>query len=367
MTPASKPPEDTTSRPRLRLPAGGLLVTAALALALWATVRAGGEQVRHLAVPVLTDFTLPKAATGAGLDSLPPCELAPAAALPGRVGALLESSDGALWMGGFDTGLFRRAAGSGKGGELPVAGLAGRERFVNALAEARGRVWVATYGGVLELDHQGLRLRTHLRGVAVEALALDGGTLLAGTTLGLYRLGGDGFAEVGLKGPEGEAIRVTALARSGGALWLGSPNGVYSVPLAALAGPGPVARWHPLVFGESPADTDVVMSLAPLGAGVVAGTDNGGLVWLDGTGKVKALRFTEPRANEANPGAFATWGGQALFGTQGGGLLMASASGASFKVGRPLGWPEGKVSALASGQSLWVGTDSGEVLAARCR
>lgn len=365
MTPASKP-LDTPSRRALRLPAGGLLVMAAMVLAVWAAALAGGEQVRHLAVPVFTDFTLPRAAAGASIDSLPPCALAPAAALPGRVGALLESSDGALWMGGFDTGLFRRAAGSGPGGELPVTGLAGRERFVNALAETHGRVWAATYGGLLEFDHQGLRLRTHLRGVAVEALVLDGGTLLAGTTQGLYRLGGDGFADVGLKGPEGEAVRITALAKSGGALWMGSPNGAYSVRLAALAGPSPVARWHPLVFGEAPADTNVVLSLAPLGEGVVAGTDNGGLVFLDGSGKVRALRFSEPRANEANPGAFASWDGSALFGTQGAGLLVASANGSALRVGRPSGWPAGKVSALASGQSLWVGTDAGEVLSARC-
>ncbi|HLL55148.1 MAG TPA: hypothetical protein VK447_16450, partial [Myxococcaceae bacterium] len=302
-----------------RLPVGGLLVTAALALGAWAAVLATGDRVRHLALPVLGDPSLPKAAAGAAIEPLPSCELSPAAALPGRVGALLEASDGTLWLGGFDTGLYRRPPGGAPGSAVAVQGFAGRERFVNALAEHRGHLWVATYGGVVELDPRGLRVRTHLRGVAAEALVLRDGLLLAGTIHGLYRLGDAGtFEDTGTKGPDGEGIRVTALALSGDTLWIGSPNGAYSLPVRTLRQvSAPVARWHPLVFGEEPADTNVVLSLAPLGDGVVAGTDNGGLVRLDAKGGVKALRFQEARANEANPGAFASADGTAFFGTQG--------------------------------------------------
>jgi hypothetical protein len=81
---------------------------------------------------------------------------------------------------------------------------------------------------------------------------------------------------------------------------------------------------------------------------------------------VKALRFQEARANEANPGAFASADGTAFFGTQGAGMLVASLSEQSLRVGRPLNWPAERVSALARGSALWVGTDTGLVLSTRC-
>jgi len=353
---------------RLRLGVGRVLMGTAFLFTVGAAVGLAGERVRHLAVPVLEDPTSPKGKTEVPLASLPACRWNLAATLPGRVGALFEASDGTLWMGGFDTGLFHRPAGKGPGAELPVAGLVGRERFVTAITEAHGRLWAATYGGVLELDTQGLRQHTHLRGLAVEALLVGrDGTLWAGTPRGLFRRGAEGFEDVGVKGPEGEGVRVTALAEGVGTLWMGSPSGVYSVPLAALASGGTAsATWHPLVFGEGAADTNNVLSLAPLGEGVVAGTDNGGLVWLGLSGDVQAQRFFEARANETNPGAFATRDGAAFFGTQGAGLLVAQRDGSAVTVGRPQGWPMGEVSALASGRVLWVGTGGGQVFAARC-
>ena len=50
---------------------------------------------------------------------------------------------GALWVGTFDQGVWRIAGDSAQ----EVRGLEGRERFVNALAQADGLVWAGTQLG----------------------------------------------------------------------------------------------------------------------------------------------------------------------------------------------------------------------------
>ncbi|HYQ80984.1 MAG TPA: hypothetical protein VEP68_05750, partial [Anaeromyxobacteraceae bacterium] len=250
----------------------------------------------------------------------------------------------------------------------PVGGPEGRERFVNDVAEHEGKVWVATQAGVLVLSLEGARLEIVEPGTAVAALALAGGTLYGGTSRGLLRLSLEGGVEpIEVRGPVGNPVRVNALAVAGTTLWLGSWDGAWSLPLSSLGGVPPLlARWHPLVFGSPPAGTNVVTALAPLGDGVLAGTDDGGLARVSASG-VAATRFVEPRANEVNPGAAAAFGAGAAIGTQGGGLLLATLDQGFLRVGRPRGWPAAEVSALRLTEAgLLAATADGRVLAVEC-
>jgi hypothetical protein len=277
-----------------------------------------------------------------------------------------EGGDGVLWIGTFDGGLFRLVGG----GLSAVAGLRGRERFVNALARHDGLVWAATQGGVAAFDGE-RRALTLLSGEGVTALATAGGALYAGTARGLFRLSaGDGAEPVDAAGPSGEPLRVTALATGAATLWIGTAAGAYSLPLASAAAPllARTARWHPLVFGDPPAETNVVTALAPLADGAVAGTDDGGVVRLGAGGAVAALRFADPRANEVNPGAVAAAPGDVvLAGTQGGGVLVVRAEGAGLAARRLAAVGRAEASALrVEGERILVGAADGTVGEVRC-
>jgi hypothetical protein len=347
-----------------RLAAAAALCAAALCAALLAAWK-GRARIRHLAVPVLADPSLP-AAPGAELAELDGCEVRELARVPGRVTALLEAGEeGELWIGTFDAGLFRLA-----GGELaPVAGLGGRLRLVNALAAHDGLVWAATQGGAVAYDG-GRRAVTLLAGEGVSALSRAGRSLYAGTARGLFRLSAGGDADpVEAAGPSGEPLRVTALAAGPALLWIGTASGAYSLPLASAEAPllARTARWHPLVFGDPPAETNVVTALAPLPGGALAGTDDGGVVRLGDDGAVAALRFADARANEVSPGAAAGAGGAALAGTQGGGVLLVRAEGGRPAALRLAGTGRAEASALrVEGERILVGTAEGAVREVRC-
>jgi hypothetical protein len=182
---------------------------------------------------------------------------------------------------------------------------------------------------------------------AVQALLAEDGVLIAGTERGPVRL------------PSGEAltsqpVRVTALARVAGRLYLGAPDGVYTVAWPH----GGSAVWRPLVFGSPGADTNVVTALVATPGGVLAGTDNGGVVHVGESG-VRSVRFDEPRANEINPGALARAHGAIWAGTQGAGLLDLD-HGSSATRHHP--WLPRQVSAVsADGDGLLVGAADGSV------
>ncbi|MBL8956832.1 MAG: hypothetical protein JNK82_39025 [Myxococcaceae bacterium] len=287
------------------------ILTLALAAVVWKH-----DRLKHVAVPVLKrPAELPPAAPRE-LGETAAVKLEPIAKLGTRVTALLTASDGTVWAGTFDRGVFR--------GEQQLEGN-GRQQFVNALVEHGGQVWAATYGGVLEYDLDGGYRGEQLMGLATEALVVHRGELVAGTVRGVFRA----FR------PEGRALRVTSLAVNGDALWVGTPSGVYEA----------AGAWHPLVFGPEASSTNVVLALAPFGGGVLALTDNGGLVDVQPGREVRALRFNEPRANEGNPGAALVLGDVVRFGTQGGGLLEVRGG----EVVRPKGWSVPVVTALAPG------------------
>jgi hypothetical protein len=350
---------------RARIVIAGVLSASTLGLAAARGAWRAPGRARHLAIPVLSDPSSPEPPP-VELREGPRCAVREVARAGARVTALLVASDGALHVGTFDAGVLRVPP---EGGDAVPVALAGRERFVNALAEHEGLVWAATQGGVVALDGE-RRVLALLRDDAVTALAPAGTALYAGTGRGVFRVSAeDGAVPVDAAGPSGEPLRVSALVASGGRLWIGTSSGAYAIPLAEVEAPllARTARWHPLVFGDPPARTNVVTALAPLAGGVVAGTDDGGAVRIGAGGLVAAARLAEPRANEVNPGAVAALqGGAALLGTQGGGLLLVRASAEGLSVSRVA---DGEISAVhvpGDGGDPLVGTAAGAVLAVSC-
>jgi ligand-binding sensor domain-containing protein len=340
-----------------------VLAAAAVAVIGAAGLLATHGRARHLALPVVTDPSLPPP-PGQTLAEGPPCEPAEIARVGARVTALLEAGSGELWIGTHDAGLVLRAPS----GEETAPALSGRERFVNALAEHDGLVWAATQGGLLAFDGE-RRVATLLAREGVTALVRAGRALYAGTARGLHRIQVDGAVPVEANGPSGEPLRVTALAAAGARLWIGTASGAYALPLAAVEAPllQRTARWHPLVFGEPPAETNVVTALAALGDVVVAGTDDGGVVRLPEDGVAACARFADARANEVNPGAAAAVEGAVLIGTQGGGVLLARARPGGLEISRPRDLARGEISAVAPGTAgALVGTAAGVVLRLAC-
>jgi len=68
-----------------------------------------------------------------------------------------------------------------------------------------------------------------------------------------------------------------------------------------------------------------------------------------------------------NPGAAAATGAGVALGTQGGGLVLATARGAALEVGRPRGLERLAISAVArSGDALLAGTEDGTVVRLSC-
>jgi ligand-binding sensor domain-containing protein len=275
------------------------------------------------------------------------------ARVPGRVSALLPRRDGSLLVGTFDSGLWRIDPRSGRS-LLEIGALDGRERFVDALVEWQGHVVAGTHRGAIVLSPDGARAGVLAGGEAVSSLAVVGDELLIGTAHGLWR--GRDDAPVGERGPDGETLRVTALAVTGDRVWIGTPDGVYAIVTPATAGS---AEWHPLVFGSPGATSNVVTALVPLADGVLAGTDDGGTVFVSDAG-VDARPFADKRANDVNPGALARVGDRVFVGTEGAGLV--GIDGARMHARRLGGTCAARISAVtAADGTLWFGSEEGAV------
>jgi len=341
-----------------------LALLGALGLALGGgaalVAAAGGERLRHLAIPVFSETAERDVAGGTTPEPVPGCAVQERTRVTGRVTALHEAG-GALFIGTFDAGVVV-ATPDGRS----ALDLEGRERFVNALVEDGGGMWVGTQRGAV-LFRDGRRAAVAAPGAAVTSFARAGDALLAGTARGLVRILPGGRSQpLALEGDD-PTPRVNALAASRSTLWIGTPAGALAVPLAPdgdLVGP---ARRIPLVFGAPPARTNVVTALAPLGDGALAGTDDGGLVRLGAAGTVAALRLAATRDNDVNPGAMLADGEHVLAGTQGGGLLAVEVTGGASTVRRPDVTAALAISAVARGAHGWLaGTSDGRVLELRC-
>jgi Ca-activated chloride channel family protein len=362
--PPAAPLRTVARRGRFRL---GVVLVALLglaALAAAALVLRERARLRHLAVPTVTDPSIARA-DAAPIVDLPACASEGLGRVGRRVTAILAVGEGSLLAGTFDAGVWVVERGEARA----LEGLEGRELFVNALAAHDGLAWAATAGGLVALDGE-RRALSLLRGEPVTGLARAGSHLYAATARDVYRVSAERGAEpLGVTGPDGEPVRATAMAAAGARLWIGTASGVYALPRASLDAPllSRTAAWHPLVFGHPGAETNVVTALAAAEAGVLVGTDDGGVVWLSGDGAVTAARFADPRANEVNPGAAAAAAAGLVVGTQGGGVLVATARGSTLEVGRAAGQAGRSVSAVApDGETILVGDDAGALARLVC-
>lgn len=327
---------------------------AAATVALAATALPFGR-LRHLALPLLHDPSV-HADEDARLAVGDPIvgEALERTRLPGRISAILPRADGAVFIGTFDSGLYRFDPARDPA-PREVAALDGRERFVDALVEWNGRVVAGTHRGAIVLAPDGRRAGVLAAGQAVSsfavvASAVNGDELLIGTAHGLWR--GRDDAPVGERGPDGEVLRITALAVATDRLWIGTPDGVYEVRAPFRA---QVAMWHPLVFGSPGATSNVVTALATIDGGVVAGTDDGGLVFVDDR-TIDARPFADRRANDINPGALVFHDGRVLAGSEGAGLIALDAARAH---ARKIGTPARVSAVTATRAAVWFGSEEG--------
>ncbi|HEX8952604.1 MAG TPA: hypothetical protein VF945_12200, partial [Polyangia bacterium] len=127
--------------------------------------------------------------------------------------------------------------------------------------------------------------------------------------------------------------------------------------IARPIGAAPAAAWHPLVFGSPGASSNVVTALAPFADGVLAGTDDGGTVFV-GDRTVDARPFSERRANDVNPGALARVAGGVFVGTEGAGLIALDDTRTHAR--RLGGTAAARISAVHAGDAqLWFGSEEG--------
>jgi ligand-binding sensor domain-containing protein len=331
------------------------LALGAAAVALAVTAAPTGR-LRHLAIPLGHDPSVQATTTRVDIrdgDDAPDGSdrATERARVPGRVSAILPRADGVVFIGAFDSGLYRFDPARDRV-PVEVGALDGRERFVDGLVEHGGHVIAGTHRGAIVLSPDGARAGVIAAGEAVSSFAVAGDELFVGTAHGLWRASDDVAA--GERGPEGEVLRVTALAAARDRLWIGTPDGVYVVVTPMRV--SQVAMWHPLVFGSPGATSNVVTALAAQGDGVVAGTDDGGLVFVSDAG-VDAVPFAEARANDINPGAMTGLPNAILAGTEGAGLVALDVTRTH---ARRIGG-RARISAVRSGAQLWFGSEEGAV------
>ncbi len=193
------------------------------------------------------------------------------------VWAIESGSDGALWFGGYGSGLYRfdvaRDALEQFGGEAP-----GNDTHVLALAATDdGGVLVGSTGGILKARASGMAPvdfdAAELRGQSVYCIDIDAaGRIWIGAASGLFKVVDGAVRRLAL--PKGSlSSGVMALMRSrDGAHWLGARAG-----LGLDAGQG----WRELRGARIPAQADAVLAmLEDREGGLWFATRQGGLAHL---------------------------------------------------------------------------------------
>jgi len=150
----------------------------------------------------------------------------------------IASEPGAVWLGTAD-GLYRIAERAGTDEVRAflhdpddAQSLPGRT-VINMALDARGRLWLATTGGLARIENGQLQ-RMPLPGEAfpaVYSVAVEGETIFIGSVNGVFVGSGDGAWEQPAWSPQfarPNAV-IASVADPGGGLWLGSQRGVWRV------------------------------------------------------------------------------------------------------------------------------------------
>lgn len=150
------------------------------------------------------------------------------------VWAIAETPDGAIWYGGFDSGLFRLQPDSGEIRRF-LADAARTDALpsddvLSLAVDASGALWVGTAEGLARRDDSGFVTQPELDGrLIVKVRASPDGGLLIGTGSGPILRSADGrLSTPTLEGGELPALPVTSLQHdASGALWFGTAHGLY--------------------------------------------------------------------------------------------------------------------------------------------
>jgi ligand-binding sensor domain-containing protein len=147
--------------------------------------------------------------------------------LPTGSAAMMAAArfEGEVYLGGFDSGLWRWA--DGKAQPVPL-GLGVREEQVNALAEYGGALWVGTEAGLLRVSRGEAGPRAErIHEASVHDLAVGAEGLAVATSRGLLVVSeGARVRRVDLQSGV-EAGKFFAVAWQGRTLWAGGMDGLY--------------------------------------------------------------------------------------------------------------------------------------------
>ena len=272
----------------------------------------------------------------------------------GNISAVLQASDGRLWVGYFDRGIDILPAAGGR-----VVHVEDEKVFcVNRIVENRreGTVAVATANGLVLFDRDGRERQTLTRSSGLIAshvtdVAVYGDGMVAGTPAGITFLDSSGphsmYAFEGLANN-----RVYALGVSGQGLVVGTLGGI------SLVEGGEVRR--NLTTANSGMKANWTTALTTAGREWLAGTYGAGVMRVSVDGQVSATEATV-QGTVVNPGAMASDGRMVLAGTLGRGLLVSDGTGTRWKT-VTAGLPSLNVTALTIADGVvYVGTDNGLV------